>query len=571
VIGGRRVNIRDSILVDREIPWGLSDQNPKRSTLADVAYSMITLSEIAGSMEPRSDGSRRRVWILAVAASILVVLPVFAAHHLPLLDAPGHEARLAVLRDLLITGRGSNFYYFDSFFLPNIAFDLIGLGLAGVMDPESAGRVFFALTLLLTLWGVLVLNRVAIGRWSAAPLASSLLLYNMISIFGFFSYLFGLSLVPWALAARLRLERGQPVPRFLLGAAIAAILLFCHVFAFAIYGVMSAGFAVAAWIARQIIPIRAIAWAFELVPAFFIYVVMSHVTIGGIEYEPHYFSTKLSAIVTSLTSGSLIGDIAFITGTLVFILLVIGWSRTRVVWSFIPGLIVLTGLYFALPFELASGSYVDKRMLIPIALIGLAGLDIRMRRSTTGYLLVGLVGMALVVKQGAIAVLWRSLDPLIDAIAASLDKLPANSIVMQAECRPNSSEILGAYRERQPAVTHLPALGALDDSRFVSSTWAIAGQQPIKVKPAYRQYYHLYFSHPPSICTASEYKLLVQQIEDLAKAEEAVTVTRQPIYLILLRPPKKEMLSSDATLIDTGHDYELYAVQSGVTAPAKDR
>jgi hypothetical protein len=524
---------------------------------------------IEESIEPKSDGSRRRVWLLAVATSILVLLPVFAAHHLPLLDSPGHEARLAVLRDLLITGRGSTFYYFDSFFLPNIAFDLIGLGLVGVMDPESAGRVFFALTLLLTLWGVLVLNRVAIGRWSAAPLASSLLLYNMISIFGFFSYIFGLALVPWALAARLRLERGQPVPRFLLGAAIGAILLFCHVFVFGIYGVMSAGFAMAAWTARQINPIRAISWALESVPAFLLYVIMSHGAMGGIQYEPHYFSTKLWAIVTSVTSGSLMGDIAFIAGALIFISLVIVCSQTRVMWSFVPGLIGLLGLYFALPFELASGSYVDTRMPIPIALMGLAGLDIRMRRSTTSYVLVGLVGVSLLVKQGALADLWRSLDPLIDGMAASLDTLPVNSIVMQAECRPNSSEIMGAYRERQPAVTHLPALGSFNDTRFVSSTWAIAGQQPIQVKPAYRRYYDLYFSQPPSICTDSEYKLLLHQIEGLAKGEKRAE--HLPLYLILLRPPKPRMLSSDATLIGIGRDYELYAVQSGVNVSPKDR
>jgi hypothetical protein len=46
----------------------------------------------------------------AVVASALAILPILAAHHLPLLDAPGHEARLAVLRDLLITDRGSPFY-----------------------------------------------------------------------------------------------------------------------------------------------------------------------------------------------------------------------------------------------------------------------------------------------------------------------------------------------------------------------------------------------------------------------------------------------------------------------------
>ena len=141
--------------------------------------------------------------LLAVLAA-LAVLPLVATPHLLLLDAPAHEARLAVLRDLLITGRGSPFYELDTFFLPNVAFDLIGLGLTFFVSPEVAGRIFFALTLLLTASGVMVLNRVTTGRWSLVPLASVLLLYNLVSIFGFFSYIFGLALVPWALAGRMK-------------------------------------------------------------------------------------------------------------------------------------------------------------------------------------------------------------------------------------------------------------------------------------------------------------------------------------------------------------------------------
>src|ERR1700754_2346299 len=87
---------------------------------------------------------------LLAALAVMAVLPVLAAPHLLLLDAPAHEARLAVLRDLLITGRGSPFYDLDTFFLPNVAFDLIGLGLIFFVSPELAGRIFFALALLLT-------------------------------------------------------------------------------------------------------------------------------------------------------------------------------------------------------------------------------------------------------------------------------------------------------------------------------------------------------------------------------------------------------------------------------------
>src|SRR5271154_1577535 len=69
------------------------------------------------------------IFIVALASTVLAVLPVLVAHHLPLLDGPGHEAELAALRDILIAHKGSPFYALSSFFLPDIAFDLVGLEL----------------------------------------------------------------------------------------------------------------------------------------------------------------------------------------------------------------------------------------------------------------------------------------------------------------------------------------------------------------------------------------------------------------------------------------------------------
>ena len=83
---------------------------------------------------------------LLVVLAVLVVLPVVVSPHLLLLDAPAHEARLAVLRDLLITGRGSPFYDLNTFFIPNTAFDLIGLGLTFFTLPRM--RAGFSLPLL---------------------------------------------------------------------------------------------------------------------------------------------------------------------------------------------------------------------------------------------------------------------------------------------------------------------------------------------------------------------------------------------------------------------------------------
>ena len=517
-----------------------------------------------GRMAPATDSDatqRRSVLLLALIAAILAILPVAMARNLPLLDAAGHESRLAVLRDVLLTGHGSDFYDLASFFIPNVAFDVISLGLVSFLDPESVGRIFFALTLVLTLWGVLALNRVAIGRWSAVPLVAALVLYNLVSILGFFSYAFGLALVPWALAGRLLLERSSPVARFLAGAAFGIALLFCHVFDFGIYAVMAVGFAFGDFAARRGTFNRVLLRAAEQVPALLLFLAMSTSSAGHAKFESHLLATKLFGLAKSVTSGSMVGDVAFLVGALFFVLLVVLCARPRLAPSFWPGLVGLALLYLALPDKLASGSYVDKRMPIAIALMLAAGLEVRVRRSVTATALIGVVGLALVVKQGALAVLWRSFDPLIDRLTAELEHLPSGAIVMQAECEPEASDVLSIYRERQPSMTHLAARAAFDDSRFIAATWAIAGQHTVGVGQAYRPFYDLQDSFGSSTCTDAGYRTELQRIENLAWAQKSTGGPSAPIYFLLIRPPKAESLSAGARLMASDPHFELYGVE----------
>jgi hypothetical protein len=494
--------------------------------------------------------------VLLAALAVLAVLPVAAAPHLLLLDAPAHEARLAVLRDLLITGRGSPFYQLDTFFLPNVAFDLIGLGLTFFVSAEVAGRIFFALTLLLTASGVTVLNRVATGRWSLVPLASVLLLYNLVSIFGFFSYIFGLALVPWALAGRLKIE--SPTAGVLAGMLLSVALLFCHVFDFGIYAVMSAGFALTALHQRRIGMGQALARALEPAPAAALFLVMTTGSGSRAEYGPQFLTAKLFGIAKSLTSGSMMGDAAFVAGAVSFALLLIFCSRPRLVRSFVPGLIALVILYFVLPAKMASGSYVDSRLPIAIALLALAGLDAQLRPAKMTVALLALFGAAFLVKQTAIAALWRSFSAPADQVVRALDAVPAGAVILQSECL-GSGGILDIYRARQPATQHLASLSNFEGTRFVAALYAIRGQQPIRFLPAYVPYFRLQDGFEVS-CEPDDYRVRVARIRARMRAEMVDGKAVPPVFFVLLRPPAGTWLQPEARLISKGPLHALYEI-----------
>jgi hypothetical protein len=493
-----------------------------------------------------------------VLASLLALLPILASHHLPLVDAPAHEARLAVLWRLLNDGGASPFYAATSFFLPNIAFDAGGLLFAGLAGPETIGRAFFAVTLLLTLWGILILNRVVTGRWSSIPLVAAILLYNFISILGFLSYAFGMALVSWALAGRLTLGHSRPVAGFVLGSALGILLLFCHAFAFGIYAATFAAFLASAVIGRRIGLGTALVAGLEFVPSIALFLMMSIGTEGHLTYLPPFVPVKAAGLFEAMTSGCLIGDIALAVGLIAFIRLVTVSAKVALAPGFALVLAALFGLYLALPFELGSGANVDKRMPIVIAFLALAGLDIRIRLEWTSYRLAAIVVAALVVKQSALVLLWHSFDPTIDAAVSALKTLPPGSVIMQTECHPPVQTASDVFSKWQPPMTHLAALATFDDDRFAASSWAIPGQQPMTVKPRYEPYNRLQATFPSSSCRADEYRTQISQIHALDAPDSAAA---PPIYFLVIRPPGPNMLAGTAVLIATGRDFELYAVR----------
>ena len=502
------------------------------------------------------------ILVFALAASGFALLPIFIARHLPLLDAPAHEARLAVLYNLVINHQGSHFYNFETFFLPNVIFDIFGLLLIGWLTPEIVGKIFFGLTLLLTISGVMILNRVATGKWSALASVAVLFVMNLTSILGFFNYIFGLALVFWALAIRLSLDSRPPFLSFLFGSCLALILLFCHVADFGIYAVMTYGFAFVALITRQEKLDRICLRLLEPIPAAAVFTAAMPAVAGGQStYLSPFLLGKALEIPTAMTSAIVEADIAFVIGVASLLTLIVFCSRSRLVACMIPGLLGLCVIYLALPWSNGRAAYIDQRLLPAIVLLGLAGLDVRIYRGVASAFLIALIGAAVIAKQGLISLRWLSFDTQIDALAATLNRLPAGAVIIQVECEPPFNGLRVVYRERQPLMSHVPSMAAFSDTRFVATTFAIAGQQPIQVAAPFQPYYRLQELFSRSTCKAAEYGTQLARIQELSKAQHVAGHQGSPLYFLLLRPKVPGTLKAVSLPIAVGPGFELYAIR----------
>ena len=126
---------------------------------------------------------------------------------------------------------------------------------------------------------------------------------------------------------------------------------------------------------------------------------------------------------------------------------------------------------------------------------------------------------------------------------------------------PEASTILSVYCKWQPSMTHVAALASFDDTRFVASSAAIPGQQPITIKPPYQAYNRLQTAFKSSTCAADEYRAQLASIRTLAETGGAAATHTPPLYFFLLRPPAANVLVPEADLVAAGQDFELYAVR----------
>lgn len=258
------------------------------------------------------------------------------------------------------------------------------------------------------------------------------------------------------------------------------------------------------------------------------------------------------------------GDAAFVAGALCLVAVLALCARTRLVSSFIPGIVGLSALYFMLPPNMASGSYVDVRMPIAVALMLLAGLDVRLMHRRRTAILLALVAIAFVSKQVAIAAQWRSQSIESDKLIQAIGSLPAPAIIMQSECQSERGGIQGIYDRRSPSLQHIAAMSAFGDTRFVADLYAIHGQQPIEVVPSFLAYYELQHQFINPTCDALELSGRLNRIEALINSELKAGHAVPPVFFLSIRPPSSVALPPRAKLISNGPKHALYEIETGL-------
>ena len=418
------------------------------------------------------------VWSAFGLLLALAAAPVFSTVLPPLVDYPNHLTRMHLLAE-----GGDAFYSVHWAPLPNLAEDLIVPPLARVMPLNIAAKLFLVMIFALMAGGVIWLNRVTTGGWQLCPLLGFLFLYNRVFLWGFLNYLFGLGVALGGTALWLALERRSWWSRMASSSLVALACFFCHIAAFGFYALVILGVEARPTIAE----LRARQW--RSVGRRIAIAVLQFVAPGAL-----WLGTRHAAPTATVSYAGLWRkadllfsvfdnyDRAFDVACFALLLALIGWllwtRRLGMAPRLVPAVGIVFAAYLVLPSQIYGGSGADRRLPLAFFLLLIAASAPRFpspRISAT----VGVVAASvLVVRLSMVDHVWRDADRVYSADLAGIDALPRGSKLAIA----HPADLF--HVEPVPEV-HLPVLAIARRGVFVPTLFAIEGQQPVALKPAF--------------------------------------------------------------------------------------
>ena len=436
---------------------------------------------------------------LFVLTVIIIIAPLSIIDTPLLADYPNHLARMHVIGNIHSDDILHERYDIQFSPVPNLAMDLAVPLMARVMPLDVAGRIFLALCLLSTIGSVAFLHRTLFGHWSSYPLIAALFAYHGSLIAGLANFSFGIGLVPAALAVWIRMQNARIASRLLVGSLTMLALFLCHLVAAGAFGLLLLGYGMARAQERRHRPERlrvlALQWAITaataLLPALLFLRIVSREDSDPTESALVYgnLAWKLKALLSPLINYNLALDLG--SFALIVCLALTFWltGRLRLDRRIAPGVAFLVLAFVLAPKALWTGGVFDQRFVVLLALILVAGTRLHGTPTRLFKIAPVLLGGLLILRLVALSHAWTEHRVDLAEMRLAIDNVTEGGRVLVVRPDVETAYRLAPKRHRVfhhgVQLQNLPTLAVIEKSAFVSTLYAITGQQPLKLKPPF--------------------------------------------------------------------------------------
>jgi hypothetical protein len=412
--------------------------------------------------------------------TILLVAPFFVFHDLPLYDLPDHIARQHILFGDGAAG-ADQYYAADWRLVPNLAMEGFVFLFHRLTGVEGAVRLFLACTAAQLFWGTLAVSRALHGKISRLGVLAALFVYNGPFLFGFVNLSFGLGMALWVFALWLiGRERIWALPVF---AALSSLILFAHLFAFAVYALLILAYEAAFLLQarrqkRKTLSPALLPLLHLLVPLAIYFGLMPREVAAGEFYYTSVllkFSELRGAVGFYNPSFDALSLLALVLGSFAVI------HRIAIDRDLVLPLAALVLVYALLPHQFGESTFVDYRIPAAAALLLAGALDWRpgaapRRRTVEAFILA-----LFLLRWGVTMAQWQSWQADYAEYRAAFAQLPEGAKLLPLS--PNADVI---DPEEHPPLAHMAALAVTLRGVLIPSLFAELDYQILVYREPYR-------------------------------------------------------------------------------------
>jgi len=323
-------------------------QAPSAAAAAPTRLGLVYFALVAATLAPLA------IWPIPPSFDLVNHWARLTLYHM----APGDP--LAALYQVRLTP------------IPDLAVDLAGFALSPLVTPYGVIALAWGAAIVMPAWGAWRIGKAVHGAPQPAVLLAPALAYNLVVTLGLLNFAIGMGLALIAFAAWLTIDRRRLPLRIALFNLVSAVLFFCHLAAFAAFGLLvavyesprRAGESPRDWAMRALSTVCCLLAGFALWA--FAPPIDSRLSGPG---------SKLAALAAPMYDWT---AAAGVLGTLTLIVVVAGGILTRRV-AFAPAmrlpLVGVAAVVALAPSAHGAADFIDARLAVLLAYLALASLQ----------------------------------------------------------------------------------------------------------------------------------------------------------------------------------------------------
>jgi hypothetical protein len=414
---------------------------------------------------------------LFLAVVLLLLVPVALVEYVPMVDLPGHLARVHILRNYDQVPQFRETYALTGKLIPNLVLDLILVPLTHVVSLYQASRIFVALGMAVFALGCWTVSQSVYGRITPLAVLALFLQYNSTFFFGFVAFQFSVGLMLLTLGLWYRWRAQWSMGRLGVLMVLGVLIYLSHLGGYMYLGIALGWLTLRIWIAEKRISLASLAGLLPLLPPLLIY--LSAGTVRGQANEIVFSNLSQKA----LHAGMLLIGYDRRVDALVAVLLMA--AAAAVFWygkvRLQPEMGSLGGVFFfaflVMPWMLLTGSDADTRMMLGAGVFGLLALTIEIP-AVTGKWIYGVALAALVTRIVFCGWVWTQQSEFIAGHVAFLDRIPQGARLFPVMRLPEEQKA----NKFERVLTHIPDLASVRRNAIVPTVFAVAGQHSLTVR-----------------------------------------------------------------------------------------